>query len=83
MNWIENPLFHQILSEKSSKSIFTNKLGSCGEEGERGKTKKLLRSYLSPEVLADKLLLSGAPAEYLQVPRQFPFLQYNLHLGIK
>jgi hypothetical protein len=39
MNWIENPLFHQLLSEKSSESIFTNKLGSCGEEGERGKTK--------------------------------------------
>lgn len=56
-------------------SIFTNKLGQCGEEGERGKEEKVHRRYLSPEVLAERISYRAHRQSTSQVPRQFPSIQ--------
>lgn len=80
MYWLVNDSrTERKVKRNSLGSIFTNKLGQCGEEGERGKEEKVHRRYLSPEVLADRISYRAHRQSTSQVPRQF--LQYNLQVS--
>ncbi|KAJ9487436.1 hypothetical protein VN97_g5886 [Penicillium thymicola] len=76
MYWLVNDSrTERKVKRNSLGSIFTNKLGQCGEEGERGKEEKVHRRYLSPEVLADRISYRAHRQSTSQVPRQFPSIQ--------